>query len=550
MRLDGARWRRIGDDAELPDGYASDVFSERGGALLVAINDQILRRAPGSRTFQRAATTLGQASFIQSLDGLVWYLDDAGAHALPKEEGAAGRAPFINSRASYMALFDRDGSFWSLMQEGVGHIVDPHERRTSMYLKIPSSDISSIGKTLKLEGPQTILEDREGNIWITTVAGVHRFRHANVVQLRRDTTHEVLIAGLATGDNGSVWMAVRNSSFAVAPNDGVWRFDGRLSHIQKGEIPWASALHRASDGHVWIGGRDGLWRYDGKRFAKALDLPAPATGHLIHSMTDDASGSMWISVLGVGLFRHRAGEWQRNGNFTELPSDAPLTQTRDASGRVWFGYGNSTVILLDGERVTAFTGAQGLDVGPITSIAAGRYTLVSGERGLVVFRHGRFVSLKAIEPLALQAAKGIVETADGDVWLNGVRGAVRIRAAAMQRAIAGDTSAMDTEVFDSNEGYPGAGVGASAYPQPKIALATDGRIWLGSPEGLAWIDPRRIQRNLAAPVVVARSLTASGQKHDGTTRVSLAGDSQPPDRLHRVELLAAGTRALSLSAAR
>ena len=334
----------------------------------------------------------------------------------------------------------------------------------------------------------------------------------------------MLIAGLATGDNGSVWMAVRNSSFAVAPNDGVGGSTAGC-RTSRGEIPWASALHRASDGHVWIGGRDGLWRYDGKRFAKALDLPAPATGHLIHSMTDDASGSV-ESVLGVGLFRHRAGEWQRNGNFTELPSDAPLTQTRDASGRVWFGYGNSTVILLDGERVTAFTGAQGLDVGPITSIAAGRYTLVSGERGLVVFRHGRFVSLKAIEPLALQAAKGIVETADGDVWLNGVRGAVRIRAAAMQRAIAGDTSAMDTEVFDSNEGYPGAGVGASAYPQPKIALATDGRIWLGSPEGLAWTDPRRIQRNLAAPVVVARSLTASGQKHDGTTRVSLAGGTR------------------------
>ena len=90
MSLDGARWRRIGDDAELPDGYASDVFSERGGALLVAINDQILRRAPGSRTFQRAATTLGQASFIQSLDGLVWYLDDAGLTPFLKKKERRG----------------------------------------------------------------------------------------------------------------------------------------------------------------------------------------------------------------------------------------------------------------------------------------------------------------------------------------------------------------------------------------------------------------------------------------------------------------------------
>jgi signal transduction histidine kinase/ligand-binding sensor domain-containing protein len=526
MRLDGAHWHRIGDDADLPDGYTSDVFSENGGGLLVAVKDEILRRPPGSRKFQRAATIVGQASFIQSLEGSIWYLDNAGAHALPKKEGAATRGQSVNSRASYMALFDRDGSFWSVMQEGVGHIVDPHHGRTSMHLKVPSAYVSSVGKMLKLEGTKTILEDREGNIWITTTMGIHRFRNTNIVQLPQDTTREVLIAGLASDDNGGMWMVVRNSSFAVAPNDGVWRFDRGLSHIQPKEIPWATAVHRAKDGHIWIGGQYGLWRYDGKRFSKALDLPPSTRGQFIHCITDDPDGNVWVSVVGGGLFRHRAGVWQRNGNFPQFPAEAPLTQARDPKGRVWFGYGNNIVIALDGERVTTFTAAEGLDIGPVTSLAVGRHTLVGGERGLAIFRDGRFVPLKANDPLAFQGIKGIVETGNGDVWLNGVRGAVRIPASAMQDANGGSGSAMEVEVFDSNEGYPGAGAGANPYPQPKIALATDGRIWLATSGGTAWIDPRRIQRNLVPPVVVLRSLTASGQRHDATTRVSLAGGTR------------------------
>jgi signal transduction histidine kinase/ligand-binding sensor domain-containing protein len=544
LRLDGQRWRRVGSDWNFPGGYASNVFLDQHGTLWAAAPREVLRLKHGTHSFQGLGLTVASmAEFIQSPDGRTWYSDTSGVRPLPGQTDVGPRRPFTNSRASYSTLFDRDGNLWSL-RERLDRFTPDQGLPLPSKFEVPTAGASGASEALGAEGLKTILEDREGNVWITTGRGIHRFRNANVVKLLAGTSGPPLVAGLAAGDNGVVWMAVYTSASASYKSDGVWRFDGRLQHVQPREITSASAVHRAMDGSVWIGGRQGLWRYDGKRFVKALELPDAARGRPVQSIAADASGDLWVSVDGVGLFRHRGTIWQRNGNISQLPPEGPYVQARDPAGRLWLGYGDNSVFVLDQEHVTAFTAADGVQLGAVTAISTGRYTLLAGEHGLSVLRDGRFQALKATDPSAFDGVKGLVELSNGDVWLNGSRGAVRISASEMQTALGQRTPELAVETFDSNEGYPGSGTTAGYYPQPMMVLATDGRVWLRGADGVAWIDPRRIHRNLVPPVVLTRSLSANGQRSDpadgmrlarGTRNVQLdytALSYSQPERLH------------------
>ena len=52
---------------------------------------------------------------------------------------------------------------------------------------------------------------------------------------------------------------------------------------------------------------------------------------------------------------------------------------------------------------------------------------VGGEFGVEQFDHGRFHTIHAVDKESLRGISGIVETANGDLWLNGLGGIVHLR---------------------------------------------------------------------------------------------------------------------------
>ena len=89
-------------------------------------------------------------------------------------------------------------------------------------------------------------------------------------------------------------------------------------------------------------------------------------------------------------------------------------------------------------------------------VHSGRHVLVGGDRGLQMLIQGRFHRLRASRSEALRGVTGAVETAEGDLWLNGQQGAVRIPAEALTRLVADPDTTLDLQVLDVSEGYPAA----------------------------------------------------------------------------------------------
>src|SRR6202012_3469518 len=120
----------------------------------------------------------------------------------------------------------------------------------------------------------------------------------------------------------------------------------------------------------------------------------------------------------------------------DLPRKGVVYAFTDSLGRVWFGYQDSRLAVLDHDRVRVFGPDDDLQVGTITAIyGQGPEIWIGGEFGLEMFDQGRFHKIAAADAQWLRGISGIVETANGDLWLNAISGIFHIRKAEISKSL-------------------------------------------------------------------------------------------------------------------
>ena len=147
--------------------------------------------------------------------------------------------------------------------------------------------------------------------------------------------------------------------------------------------------------------------------------------------------------------------WTKNGGRHELTAGVYVELT-DGFGRVWFGYGDNKIAVLDGDRVQAFGPKEGLQVGDVTAIYCRDARIwIGGDLGLQRFNGGRFYTINPIDRDWFRGITGIVETTNGDLWLNGLGGVVHLRRAEIAKGLADPAYRIGGERFGRAEGLPG-----------------------------------------------------------------------------------------------
>ena len=274
---------------------------------------------------------------------------------------------------------------------------------------------------------------------------------------------------------------------------------------------------------MWFGGEGGLWQLANGTLRK-VDLPTALVGRerALASMTHDGAGGFWVSFVGLGLYRLKDGEWTKHegkfeplapGSKTPCPRSGVIVAFTDSLARVWLGCTRNqlTVVDRDGERT--FGPSDGVVVGNVTAIHGRSAAIwIGGEFGLQQFEQGRFHTIRTIDSEALRGISGIVETADGDLWLNGLGGIVHIRRAEILEGLKNPAYQVGVKRYDRRAGLPG--LPSQLLRGPTAIEGTDGRLWFPVTGGVVSLDPARASNRTTPPPVSIQSMSADDKGYE------------------------------------
>jgi signal transduction histidine kinase len=199
------------------------------------------------------------------------------------------------------------------------------------------------------------------------------------------------------------------------------------------------------------------------------------------------------------------GVWTRNGGRADV-TPGVLTAFTDSSDRLWFGYQNNRIAVLEADNVREFGPADGVQVGNVTAIRGrGTGIWIGGEFGLQHFENGRFRAVQSVDREWLRGISGIVETANGDLWLNGLDGIVHLPRKEIAESLKRPDYHVVGERFGRREGLPG--LPSQAAKMPTAIEGTDGRLWFTVYNGVVSLDPSRVSNMVPPPPVTIQSVS-------------------------------------------
>ncbi len=503
-----------------------DLLVDREGTLWVATMKTIAFLKQGSKAFvSTGAVGKDVTTFAQAKDGRVWIAED---NRVVQPVPIPGRNleaedPAVVLNNLHELLFDRDGALWiTRLDSGIMRIRYP-ERMGNRKLGAQDPELESFSEKDGFIGGFAfkILEDREGNIWVGCAKGLDRFRHSHVVPVTLPQPRAELT--LLAGQDGDVWIG----TISEKPLLDI-RGERPLVFEKVGEQ--VSSVFRSSNGDIWWGCHTGVWRQTGANF-KHFPLPKDAVPDWIYEIVPSGDdGGLWIKLGDVGFVHFNQGVW----NLHDWPKGVPSTGTfrfgpsasyDDPSARLWLGYTSGHVCLIDVDKVTVFSPSDGLDVGRIKVIRGlGQHIWVGGERGLMFFNEGRFRRVTVAAGEQFGAVSGIVETADGGLWLNEMTGILEIPREEIRQLMADPNHPVKYRRFDYLDGLPGA---AQMNVTNSTAIeASDGRLWFATDGGLAWIDPARLVTNAVPPPVSILSIGSEKGRHPISDAVKFASGTR------------------------
>ncbi|UJB18017.1 MULTISPECIES: hybrid sensor histidine kinase/response regulator [Lysobacter] len=525
--------------ASTPDG-ALWFGTERGGLYRMAEDGKISRYMPRPGD-ARSLPSEGVANLTVAPDGTLWISTLAGAarwtgHDFERVPDGALSSNIVNT-----ITFENDGTAWFGTPHGVGV-----RRPDGRYEAAPWASFAP-----KFKVVDVLRRDRTGQYWfdLPQGLGVGGPDGIEVVPLF-STTSQGLVrpswSGAYEDREGGLWFASNGHGLWYLPPS--WRQFSVLTRRVDDPASMANGSVRgiaaASDGDMWLVGSGGV-----------LDRLDPETGAVEHFAKDfsgglsldrvlqDRGGRVWVTYYG-GLARidpatRAIANWhmddsadamisgtvelvESRGLIWLIGSDGDV-QARDADGHVReamsFGdrglpkdlsaplAGNGP----DGELWIAGRGLWRWDESSRRFLAVpgaptaedvqafvfeGKQRLwIAGFGSLDTYRWDgqrlqREFGLGLLDGLPSTEARGLTVDSAGVVWMTTKRGLVRI-----------DPFAHSVRVYGVKDGLPSQEFARAPVPRPG-----DGRILIGSPEGLVLFDPAVVRPIRSAPSLIVESI--------------------------------------------
>jgi signal transduction histidine kinase/ligand-binding sensor domain-containing protein len=481
------------------DSYSITTWGSRSGLPEMSVGALALDPARGL--------------FVGTAGGLCLF---DGTYCNPLQNRQIGKFPMTNLT---VLLRDRDQSLWAGTQ-GSG------------LLHIAAEKVELFDRRSGLTDPyiRAIYQDSGGRLWVGTDDGLFRKsggvfervvlptagENHEVYAIAEDSQRRMILGGDQLTDlnqsDGPVPRAIavpvpysvrsllvtKEGRILIGTLGGVYeRSGGQFKRLLFPNVD-VERLCQSSDGTIWAGTvSDGLWRIQGEN-ATQVFIGTDQSSHWILAMTADSSGRLWIGTE-TGLSRIEP----TNVHLIPSPAAAVDSETLSLSPTGTVFLVNKQVYRLDAGKADPINlQLPGHPKILFNALFASDRSTWIGTAGNGVFRldsdgHStQYASYTALK-IAGNFPRGIVEGADGDIWVASASGVSRIRPAGV-------------EEFGSLNGLPNRNVRA-------LFRDRKGCMWVGTDGGPALYCDGHFIENRATKTLGGEEISAITEDENGTT---------------------------------
>ena len=465
LRYRDGRYERPAEREGMSADQVSSLLAERDGSVWVGTFDAGVTRMRGGEALRLAAEGAGAPRRVNSIlrdrEGSLWLAAENGLFRMEGDDAVPVTLPGGRPIAQASSLHvDEEGNLWVGSRQGG-------------LFRLRATAVATVNRAggLPHDLVSAIEGDGAGGVWIATHGGVaHRtnrgvelFTHAG------GALADHVARDLVRGRGGELW---------VATNGGLTRIrDGRaVTFGARDGLPddRVRTLFEARDGTLWAGTYNGLAQLRDGRF-RSYGREQGLTDPYILSVFQDRRGTLWVGTQSEGLFRMRDGRFVPGPR--ELARQPVFRMLEDADGTLWVGSARG-LARIRGDSVFVFNTRHGLP-------------------GNAVYQ--------------------ALDDGRGRLWLTGSWGVGHVARAELEAVAAGRARTVTLKQLGSREGMAGEASSISrAWRGP------DGRLWFGTPAGLAIVDPARLRRNSRAPTPLIERVVVDDVVHEGRAAVEAA----------------------------
>jgi ligand-binding sensor domain-containing protein/signal transduction histidine kinase len=351
--------------------------------------------------------------------------------------------------------------------------------RDTGLIRLSEQKFSNITKNLPDQKINCLLPLGNNELLIGTDKGIVRWNGNQLSKFGVPMLEQVQILTMLKDRDSNIWIGTdRLGLVRFNPNGQILTNQNN----DKNNVA-ITALFEDREGNLWAGSDQGLERFCESAFVTYSTnegLPAEKNGAVVV----DSANQMWFAPLAGGLYRLNKNQVEKIA-VEGLADDIVYSISGGEHSDLWIGRqrGGLTHIHFDGAKLTAqtYTQKDGLAQNSVYAVYQSRDRSVwagtlSG--GVSRFKNGEFTNYTDANGLTSNAVMAIAESADG---------------ATMFFATPNGLNILSNEIWQTlsvRDGLPSENI---------ISLLTDsaGGLWIGTANGLAYLDGAGQIRNLA-----------------------------------------------------